>query len=63
MADSDKKKEYSWVDWDGRFHVNVDVLLADPKVRETIRRVSKMHERLRNKPGFTFVRRVRPDEA
>jgi hypothetical protein len=56
MADSKQDKVYSWVDWDGRTHVNVDVLLDDPKVKETIKRLGKANEKFRNQPGITFLR-------
>jgi hypothetical protein len=61
MADSMQDKVYSWVDWDGRLHVNADVLLKDPKVKETIRRLSKANEIYRNRPGVTFLRRNKPE--
>ncbi len=31
--------KYSTVDWSGRLHVDVDRLLRDPKVRETLARL------------------------
>ena len=59
MADSKQDKVYSYVDWDGREHVNVDVLLEDPKVKETIRRLAKANEKFRNQPGMTFLRPIK----
>ena len=59
MADSKQDNVYSYVDWDGRMHVNVDVLLDDPKVKETIKRLSKANEQFRNQPGVTFLRPVK----
>ena len=61
MADSNEDKAYSWVDWDGRMHVNVDVLLKDPKVKETIRRLGKLNEQYRHQPGVTCVQRLKPE--
>jgi hypothetical protein len=59
MANSKQEKVYHWVDWDGRGHVNVDVLLDDPKVKETIKRLGKANEKFRNQPGVTFLRPIK----
>jgi phage terminase small subunit len=61
MAESNEEKPFSWVDWDGRRHVDLSLLLKDPKVKQTIRRLSKVNERYRNQPGVTFLRRVKPE--
>jgi len=55
MADSKNKKIFH-VNFAGFTIVDVNALLRDPKVRETIDRMSKAHERFRGKPGVTFVR-------
>jgi hypothetical protein len=58
MADSSSEK-VSHVDSDGRTIVDVNALLRDPKVRETIERLSKEHERYKGRAGVSFVRPVR----
>jgi hypothetical protein len=61
MADS-KNEKVSYVDYDGRTIVDVNALLRNPKVRETIDRMSKANERFRGKPGVTFIRPLRQRE-
>jgi len=61
MADS-KNGKVSYVDYDGRTIVDVNALLRNPKVRETIDRMSKANERFRGKPGVTFIRPLRQRE-
>jgi hypothetical protein len=58
MADSNSEK-IAHVNYSGHTVVDVNALLRDPGVRETIDRLSKDHERLRGKPGVTFIRPVR----
>lgn len=58
MPDSSSDK-VSYVDFEGRTIVDVNALLKDPKVKETIERMSKMHEQQRGKHGITFVRRLK----
>ena len=55
MAKPKKAGDYSYVDWYGRRHVDTDAMLKDPKVQETIKRLSKANEKYRNQPGFTFL--------
>ena len=55
MADSNSDR-VSYVDFEGRTIVDVNALLKVPKVRETIERMSKMHEQQRGKPGVRFVK-------
>jgi hypothetical protein len=59
MANSKQDQAYSYVDWDGRSYVNVDVLLNDPKVKETIKRLGKANEKFRKQPGVTFLRPIK----
>ncbi len=55
MADSNGDK-ISYVTFDGRTIVNGKALLADPKVKETIEKLSKANERFRHRRGITFLR-------
>ncbi len=55
MAEQKQDTRYSYVDWAGRSHVNVGLLLKDPKVQETIKRLSKANDKFRNRPGVTFL--------
>jgi len=55
MADSSGEK-ISYVTFDGRTIVNARALLSDPKVRETIEKLSKANERFRHRRGVTFLR-------
>jgi hypothetical protein len=59
MADSGGEKK-SYVDFDGRTFVNARALLRDPKVRETIDKLSKANEKFRNRRGITFLRPIKP---
>ena len=59
MADA-KKENVSYVDFEGHRIVDVNALLRRPKVRASIERISKAHERLRGKPGVRFVMPLRP---
>ena len=58
MAHSNSEKVFH-VDFDGHTIVDVNALLRDPKVKESIERMSKENERFRGKPGVTFIRPVR----
>ena len=58
MADSNSEN-IAHVNYSGHTIVDVNALLRDPVVRETIDRLSKDHERFRGKPGVTFIRPVR----
>jgi hypothetical protein len=58
MADSKREKTFH-VDFAGRTIVDINALLRAPKVKATIERMSKEHERFRGKPGVTFVRPVK----
>jgi hypothetical protein len=58
MADSKREKTFH-VNFNGYTIVDVNALLRNPKVKATIERMSKEHERFRGKPGVTFVRPVR----
>ncbi|HEY1948150.1 MAG TPA: hypothetical protein VGG97_14160 [Bryobacteraceae bacterium] len=55
MANSNGDK-ISYVTFDGRTIVNGKELLRDPKVKETIEKLSKANERFRNRRGITFLR-------
>jgi hypothetical protein len=61
MAESDSEKIVH-VDYEGHTIVDVNALLRDPKVLETIERVSKSIERMRGKPGVTFVKPSRQSD-
>ena len=58
MADSNGDKLF-YVDFNGRTFVNGRVLLRDPKVKETIEKLSKANEQFRHRPGITFLRPVK----
>lgn len=58
---SDKNKHYR-VTWDGAIEVDVDAMLRDPKVQEQLRKLSRITERLRGKPGVTYLRPIRPED-
>jgi hypothetical protein len=55
MANSNGDK-ISYVTFDGRTIVNGKELLRDPKVKETIEKLSKANERFRKRRGITFLR-------
>jgi hypothetical protein len=55
MAESNDEK-ISYVTFNGRTIVNGKALLHDPKVKETIEKLSKANERFRHRRGFTFLR-------
>ncbi|HMF74182.1 MAG TPA: hypothetical protein VK604_00830 [Bryobacteraceae bacterium] len=55
MSDSNGDK-ISYVTFDGRTIVNGKALLRDPKVKETIEKLSKANERFRKRRGITFLR-------
>jgi hypothetical protein len=57
--DDPKNSKVSHVNFNGFTIVDVNALLRDPKVKATIDRLSKEHERFRGKPGVTFVRPVK----
>ncbi len=59
MAKQDEQLTYTT--WDGRTITNVDVLLRDPKVQETLRKLSKNRD-LGSKKGYlTMLRYRKPD--
>ena len=49
----------SYVTPDGRTIVDVDALLRDPKVQETIQKLSRRTHRYRGQPGITFLKPVK----
>ena len=49
----------SYVTWDGRTVVDVDALLRDPKVQETIQKLSRRNQSYRGRPGVTFLTPVK----
>ena len=49
----------SYVTTDGRTIVDVDALLRDPKVQETIQKLSRRNRSYRGRPGVTFLRPVK----
>jgi hypothetical protein len=55
MANSNGDK-ISYVTFDGRTIVNGKELLRDPKVKETIEKLSKANERFRNRRGITLLK-------
>lgn len=59
MAKSDDN--ISHVTWDGRTIVDLDALLRDPKVQETIQKLSRRTQRYRGRPGVTFLKPVKTD--
>ena len=42
--------------WEGRTVVDANLLLRDPKVQETIARLSEMNKSFRDRPGFRFLK-------
>ena len=59
MAKDDEQLTYTT--FEGRTITNVDVLLRDPKVQETIRKMSKNRDR-GSKKGYITVLRYRKPE-
>ncbi len=59
MAKSSDQLTYTT--FDGRTITNVDVLLRDPKVQETIRKMSKNRDRGSKKGYITVLRYRKPD--
>ena len=59
MAKSDEQLTYTT--WDGKTITNVDVLLRDPKVQETLRKGVKNREQA-SKKGYIAVVRYRKPE-
>jgi hypothetical protein len=59
LAKSEDK--ISYVTWDGRTIVDLDALLRDPKVQETIQKLSRRTQRYRGRPGVTFLKPVKTD--
>jgi hypothetical protein len=49
----------SYVTFDGRTIVDADALLRDPKVQETIRKLSQRNRSFRGRPGVTFLKPVK----
>jgi len=49
----------SYVTPDGRTIVDVDALLRDPKVQETIQKLSQRNRSYRGRPGITFLKPVK----
>ena len=60
MADSNGDK-LLYVDFNGRTFVNGKALLRDPKVRETIEKLSKANEKFRHLPGITFLKPIKTE--
>jgi hypothetical protein len=62
MSDSAEDK-IMHVTWDGRLVTNTNALLRDPKVQETIERISKMNRRyVRRRGAVRIVRRSTTDD-
>ena len=59
MAKSTESKTYTT--WDGRTITNIDALLRDPKVQETIRKLSKNRDRGSKDGYMTMLRYRKPD--
>ena len=59
MSKSEESKTYTT--WDGRTITNVDALLRDPKVQETIRKLSKNHDPGSRKGYITVLRYRKPE--
>ncbi len=59
MAKRDEQLTYTT--WDGRTITNVEVLLRDPKVQETMRKLSKNRD-LGSKEGHITLLRYRKPE-
>ena len=59
MAKPEESKFYTT--WDGRTITNIEALLRDPKVQETIRKLSKNRDR-GSKKGYIGVLRYRKPE-
>jgi hypothetical protein len=55
-------EQLTYTTFDGRTITNVDVLLRDPKVQETMRKLSKNRDR-GSKKGFITVLRYRKPES
>jgi hypothetical protein len=60
MAKSDEER-LTYTTWEGRTITNVDVLLRDPKVQETIRKGAKNRQQP-SKKGYIAVVRYRKPE-
>jgi hypothetical protein len=60
MADSNGDKLF-YVNFEGRTIVNGKALLRDPKVKETIEKLSKANEQFRHRPGITFLRPLKAE--
>jgi hypothetical protein len=60
MADLNNDKLVR-VTFGGLTRVDVNALLRDPKVQATVTHLSKENERLRGRPGVTFVKPVKHD--
>jgi hypothetical protein len=60
MAKSDEQLTYTT--FDGRTITNVDVLLRDPKVRETMRKMSRNRD-LGSKKGYVTILRYRKPDS
>ncbi|HEX4750083.1 MAG TPA: hypothetical protein VH302_11125 [Bryobacteraceae bacterium] len=54
MKDSDNKRV--WTDFAGRTYVDGNALLRDPKVRETMARLSEMNKSMRGRAGVRFLK-------
>ena len=59
MAKPDDKLTYTT--FDGRTITNVDVLLRDPKVKETMRKLANNRDRGSKKGYITVLRYRKPD--
>jgi hypothetical protein len=57
----EKVKDNTYTDLEGRTHFDMEALLRDPKVQETIRKMSRTTEQARKRGGMTFLRYRQPD--
>ncbi|MBV8069192.1 MAG: hypothetical protein JO270_04755 [Acidobacteriaceae bacterium] len=55
------KQDNTYTDLEGRTHFDIEALLRDPKVQETIRKVSRITEQARKRGGMSFLRYRKPD--
>ena len=52
----ERKDKLIHTTWEGDTIVDANLLLRDPKVQETIARLSEMNKSLRHRPGFRFMK-------
>jgi hypothetical protein len=50
------KGKLIYTNWAGRTFVDPNLLLQDPKVKQTIRRLSELTNPLRGRPGIIFLK-------